>query len=47
LICRQDDDGQERRCKPQEIADAVLWMTADLGALSRARQFSVDGGQSL
>jgi NAD(P)-dependent dehydrogenase (short-subunit alcohol dehydrogenase family) len=33
--------------KPQEIADAVLWMTADLGAFVTGAAISVDGGWSL
>ena len=33
--------------KPEEIADAVLWMTADLGAFVTGASISVDGGWSL
>jgi NAD(P)-dependent dehydrogenase (short-subunit alcohol dehydrogenase family) len=33
--------------KPQEIADAVLWMSADLGAFVTGAAISVDGGWSL
>ena len=33
--------------KPEEIADAVLWMSADLGAFVTGASISVDGGWSL
>ena len=33
--------------KPEEIADAVLWMSADLGAFVTWAAISVDGGWSL
>ena len=33
--------------KPEEIADAVLWMSADLGAFVTGAAISVDGGWSL
>lgn len=33
--------------KPEEIADAVLWMSADLGAFVIGAAISVDGGWSL
>ena len=33
--------------KPEEIADAVLWMSADLGAFVTGAAVSVDGGWSL
>ncbi len=33
--------------KPEEIADAVLWMCADLGAFVTGAAVSVDGGWSL
>ncbi|MDB5373487.1 MAG: 3-oxoacyl-ACP reductase [Belnapia sp.] len=33
--------------KPQEIADAVLWMSADLGAFVTGASIAVDGGWSL
>jgi NAD(P)-dependent dehydrogenase (short-subunit alcohol dehydrogenase family) len=33
--------------KPEEIADAVLWMSADLGAFITGAAVSVDGGWSL
>lgn len=33
--------------KPEEIADAVLWMSADLGAFMTGAAVSVDGGWSL
>lgn len=33
--------------KPEEIADAVLWMSADLGAFVTGSAISVDGGWSL
>ncbi len=33
--------------KPEEIADAVPWMSADLGALITGASISVDGGWSL
>jgi NAD(P)-dependent dehydrogenase (short-subunit alcohol dehydrogenase family) len=33
--------------KPEEIADAVLWMSADLGAFITGAAISVDGGWSL
>ncbi len=33
--------------KPEEIADAVLWMSADLGAFITGASISVDGGWSL
>lgn len=37
----------ERLGKPEEIADAVLWMSADLGAFVTGAAISVDGGWSL
>ncbi|RZM32247.1 MAG: SDR family oxidoreductase [Sphingomonas sp.] len=33
--------------KPEEIADAVLWMSADLGAFVTGAAIAVDGGWSL
>jgi NAD(P)-dependent dehydrogenase (short-subunit alcohol dehydrogenase family) len=33
--------------KPEEVADAVLWMSADLGAFVTGAAISVDGGWSL
>jgi len=33
--------------KPEEIADAVLWMSTDLGAFVTGASISVDGGRSL
>lgn len=33
--------------KPEEIADAVLWMSGDLGAFVTGASISVDGGWSL
>lgn len=33
--------------KPEEIAEAVLWMSADLGAFVTGASISVDGGWSL
>jgi NAD(P)-dependent dehydrogenase (short-subunit alcohol dehydrogenase family) len=33
--------------KPEEIADAVLWLSADLGAFVTGASISVDGGWSL
>jgi NAD(P)-dependent dehydrogenase (short-subunit alcohol dehydrogenase family) len=33
--------------KPEEIASAVLWMSADLGAFVTGAAVSVDGGWSL
>jgi NAD(P)-dependent dehydrogenase (short-subunit alcohol dehydrogenase family) len=33
--------------RPEEIADAVLWMSADLGAFVTGAAISVDGGWSL
>jgi NAD(P)-dependent dehydrogenase (short-subunit alcohol dehydrogenase family) len=33
--------------KPEEIADAVLWISADLGAFVTGASISVDGGWSL
>jgi NAD(P)-dependent dehydrogenase (short-subunit alcohol dehydrogenase family) len=33
--------------KPEEIADAVLWMSTDLGAFVTGASISVDGGWSL
>jgi NAD(P)-dependent dehydrogenase (short-subunit alcohol dehydrogenase family) len=33
--------------KPEEIADAVLWMSAELGAFITGASISVDGGWSL
>jgi NAD(P)-dependent dehydrogenase (short-subunit alcohol dehydrogenase family) len=33
--------------KPEEIADAVLWMCADLGAFVTGAAIAVDGGWSL
>ena len=33
--------------KPGEIADAVIWMSADLGAFVTSASISVDGGWSL
>ncbi|RYE50723.1 MAG: SDR family oxidoreductase [Rhizobiaceae bacterium] len=33
--------------RPEEIADAVLWMSADLGAFVTGASISVDGGWSL
>jgi NAD(P)-dependent dehydrogenase (short-subunit alcohol dehydrogenase family) len=33
--------------KPEEIADAVLWMSADLGAFITGASISVDGGWSI
>ena len=33
--------------KPEEIADAVLWMSADLGAFVTGAAIAVDGGLSL
>jgi NAD(P)-dependent dehydrogenase (short-subunit alcohol dehydrogenase family) len=33
--------------EPEEIADAVLWMSADLGAFITGASISVDGGWSL
>jgi NAD(P)-dependent dehydrogenase (short-subunit alcohol dehydrogenase family) len=33
--------------KPEEIADAVLWMSADLGAFVTGAAISVDGGWAL
>jgi NAD(P)-dependent dehydrogenase (short-subunit alcohol dehydrogenase family) len=33
--------------KPEEIADAVLWLSADLGAFVTGAAISVDGGWSL
>jgi NAD(P)-dependent dehydrogenase (short-subunit alcohol dehydrogenase family) len=33
--------------KPEEIAEAVLWMSSDLGAFVTGASISVDGGWSL
>jgi NAD(P)-dependent dehydrogenase (short-subunit alcohol dehydrogenase family) len=33
--------------KPEEIAEAVLWMSSDLGGFVTGASISVDGGWSL
>lgn len=42
-----DQEPIGRLGKPEEIADAVLWMSADLGAFVTGASISVDGGWSL